>query len=148
MNWKHALITLAAACAVVVALVTGTHAQVGKSLGVVDANTATEAALLKMPHMTPAIVKNLIAARNFATAVDLNKFLLGAGLTQPQAMEFYRPRVHPCEPEHRHARRDHADSKRRRAHGARIQRVSPVEDVRAVSTRKSASTSARKPPTS
>ena len=89
MNWKHALVTLAAACAVAVTLATGTHAQVGKSLGVIDANTATEAALLKMPHMTPAIVKNLIAARNFGTAVDLNKFLLGAGLTQAQAMEFY-----------------------------------------------------------
>ena len=63
--------------------------QVGKSLGVVDANVAPEADLLKMPHMTPAIVKGLIAARNFGSIVDLNKYLLGAGLTQAQAMEFY-----------------------------------------------------------
>ena len=63
--------------------------QVGKSLGVVDANVAPEAELLKMPNMTPAIVKGLIAARNFGSIVDLNKYLLGAGLTQPQAMEFY-----------------------------------------------------------
>ena len=35
--------------------------------------------LLKMPHMTPAIVKGLIAKRNFNSIVDLNKYLLGAG---------------------------------------------------------------------
>jgi DNA uptake protein ComE-like DNA-binding protein len=63
--------------------------QVGKSLGVVDANLAPEADLLKMPNMTPAIVKGLISARNFGSIVDLNKYLLGAGLTQPKAMEFY-----------------------------------------------------------
>jgi DNA uptake protein ComE-like DNA-binding protein len=94
-NQKRGFVALATFVAVVALCVVGpagvadTRAQVGKSLGVVDANTATEAALLKMPHMTPAIVKNLIAARNFATAVDLNQFLLGAGLTQAQAMEFY-----------------------------------------------------------
>jgi DNA uptake protein ComE-like DNA-binding protein len=73
-------------------LSTSVHGQVGKSLGVVDANLAPEADLLKMPHMTPAIVKGLIAARTanfFGSIVDLNKYLLGAGLTQAQAMEFY-----------------------------------------------------------
>ena len=89
MNWKHTLVTLVAACAVAATIVTGTHAQVGKSLTVVDANTAPEAELLKMPNMTPAIVKGLIAARNFTSVVDLNKYLLGAGLTQDQAMAFY-----------------------------------------------------------
>jgi DNA uptake protein ComE-like DNA-binding protein len=73
------------------ALLTGTtvRSQVGKSLGVVDANIAPEAELLKMPHMTPAIVKNLIAKRNFNSIVELNKFLLDSGLTQAQATEFY-----------------------------------------------------------
>jgi DNA uptake protein ComE-like DNA-binding protein len=64
-------------------------AQVGKSLGVVDANTATEAELTAAPHMTPAIVKALMAARPFASIVDLNTFLLGQKLTQEQAMAFY-----------------------------------------------------------
>ena len=32
------------------------HAQVAKSLGVVDANTIPEADLLKLPGMTPAVV--------------------------------------------------------------------------------------------
>ena len=72
------------------ALVTvGLHAQVGKSLGVVDVNLAPEADLLKMPNMTPAIVKGLIDKRNFASIVDLNAYLTGAGLTPAQAMEFY-----------------------------------------------------------
>jgi DNA uptake protein ComE-like DNA-binding protein len=64
-------------------------AQVGKSLGVVDANTATEAELAAAPHMTPAIVQALMAARPFASIVDLNTFLLGQKLSQEQAMAFY-----------------------------------------------------------
>jgi len=64
-------------------------AQVGTSLGVVDANTATEAELAAAPHMTPAIVQALMAARPFASIVDLNTFLLGQKLSQEQAMAFY-----------------------------------------------------------
>ena len=65
------------------------QAQVGKSLGVVDANTAAEKDLLAMPHMNPARVKGLIEKRPFASITDLNAYLLGQGLTQEQAMEFY-----------------------------------------------------------
>lgn len=65
------------------------QAQVGKSLGVVDANTATEADLAAMPHMTPAIAKALVAARPFDSIVALNQFLLKQGLTQEQATAFY-----------------------------------------------------------
>lgn len=64
-------------------------AQVGRSLGVVDANTAAEADLAAMPHMTPAVAKALIAARPFASVTALNAFLLGQGLTQEQATAFY-----------------------------------------------------------
>ena len=64
-------------------------AQVGKSLGVVDANTAPEKDLLAMPHMTPAIVKGLIEKRPFASITDLNAYLLSQKLTQEQAMAFY-----------------------------------------------------------
>ena len=63
--------------------------QVGKSLGVVDANTAAEKDLLGMPHMTPAIVKGLIEKRPFASVADLNAYLLGQKLTPEQAMAFY-----------------------------------------------------------
>ena len=64
-------------------------AQVGKSQGLIDANTATEADLLKAPHMTPAIVKAIIAARPFSSIVDLNKLLLAQKLTPEQATAFY-----------------------------------------------------------
>jgi len=70
-------------------LVAPARAQVGKSLGVVDVNTAPEPALLAMPHMTPAIVKALIAARPFASITELNAFLLSQKLTQEQATAFY-----------------------------------------------------------
>ena len=47
-------------------------AQVGKSLGIVDANTVSEADLAKMPGMTPAIAKALVAARPFDSITALN----------------------------------------------------------------------------
>lgn len=64
-------------------------AQVGKSLGVVDANTASEADLAMMPRMTPGIAKALVGARPFKSITELNTFLIGQGLTQEQAVEFY-----------------------------------------------------------
>ena len=65
-------------------------AQVGKSQGVVDANTAAEKDLAGMPHMTPAIAKALVGVRPFKSITDLNTFLVGQGLTQEQAMDFYK----------------------------------------------------------
>ena len=65
-------------------------AQVGKSQGVVDANTISEADLTKLPGMTPAIAKALIAARPFDSITALNTFLLGQKLTQDQANALYR----------------------------------------------------------
>ena len=70
-------------------IATPAAAQVGKSLGVMDANTAPERDLLTMPHMTPAIVKGLLEKRPFASITDLNGYLLSQKLTQEQANEFY-----------------------------------------------------------
>ena len=87
---KH-LIRFSALALVVAALMTATPAaQVGKSLGVVDANTASEKDLLAMPHMTPSIVKGLIEKRPFSSITDLHAYLLSQKLTPEQAMEFYR----------------------------------------------------------
>jgi DNA uptake protein ComE-like DNA-binding protein len=80
---------IACAAALLGALAGKAEAQVGKSLGVVDANTAAEKDLLAMPHMTPAIVKGLIDKRPFASITELNTYLLGQKLSQPQANEFY-----------------------------------------------------------
>src|SRR5262245_48677845 len=66
-----------------------TFGQVGKSLGVVDANIAPEKDLLTFPHMTPAIVKGLIEKRPFNSIVELNTYLVSQGLKPEQAMEFY-----------------------------------------------------------
>jgi DNA uptake protein ComE-like DNA-binding protein len=82
--------TVSLAMLVVLASPTSAAAQVGKSQGLLDANTASEAELLKAPHMTPAIVKAIIAARPFDSVIDLNKLLLANKLTQEQAMDFYR----------------------------------------------------------
>jgi DNA uptake protein ComE-like DNA-binding protein len=65
-------------------------AQVGKSQGVVDANTINEADLTKLPAMTPAIARALVAARPFDSITALNTFLLGQKLTQEQATALYR----------------------------------------------------------
>jgi len=63
------------------------QAQVGK--GLIDPNVASEAELTALPHMTPALVKDLLAARPFMSVTDLNTFLLGHGLSAPQAAELY-----------------------------------------------------------
>jgi DNA uptake protein ComE-like DNA-binding protein len=64
------------------------QSQVGK--GLVDPNVATEAELLALPHMTPAIAKAVIGNRPFMSVVNLNSFLLGQSLTQQQLTDFYR----------------------------------------------------------
>ena len=82
---------LAALVAVVVAAPANRlHAQVGKSQGVVDANTASEQDLAKMPHLTPAIAKALVGVRPFKSITELNTFLIGQGLKQEEAMDFYQ----------------------------------------------------------
>jgi DNA uptake protein ComE-like DNA-binding protein len=63
------------------------QAQVGK--GLLDPNVASEAELTALPHMTPAIVKELMAGRPFMGALDLHTFLLGHGLSAAQAAELY-----------------------------------------------------------
>jgi DNA uptake protein ComE-like DNA-binding protein len=65
------------------------HAQVGKSLGVADVNTIAESDLAKLPGMTPAIARGIVARRPFVDVVDLNAFLRAQGLTQEQANAFY-----------------------------------------------------------
>jgi DNA uptake protein ComE-like DNA-binding protein len=68
---------------------TTVEGQVGKSLGVVDANIAPEKDLLTFPHMTPTIVKGIIEGRPFGNITELNKYLLSQGVTLDQAMQFY-----------------------------------------------------------
>jgi DNA uptake protein ComE-like DNA-binding protein len=83
-------LVVAALIAVALAGPAGTaEAQVGKSQGVVDANTAPEKDLAGMPHMTAPIANALVGVRPFKSITELNTFLIGKGLTQKDAMEFY-----------------------------------------------------------
>jgi DNA uptake protein ComE-like DNA-binding protein len=78
-----------AAVAVAAAIVAGVPAaaQVGK--GLVDFNTAPAEELGKLPHITPAVVKTIVAARPFASIVALNTLLAKEGLTDAQRTELY-----------------------------------------------------------
>ena len=78
------------AVTLVLVLASTAAAQVGRSQGVVDANTISEADLTKLPGMTPAIAKAMIAARPFDSITALNTFLLSQKLTQEQASALYR----------------------------------------------------------
>jgi DNA uptake protein ComE-like DNA-binding protein len=57
--------------------------------GLLDLNTATEAQLGGLPHLSPAIVKEMVAARPFGSIVEFNTFVTGKGLTAPQTAELY-----------------------------------------------------------
>jgi DNA uptake protein ComE-like DNA-binding protein len=64
-------------------------AQVGKSVTIADANLIPEADLAMLPGMTPAIAKNLVSKRPFATVTALDQFLTSAGLTREQITTLY-----------------------------------------------------------
>jgi DNA uptake protein ComE-like DNA-binding protein len=64
-------------------------AQLGRQMGLVDPNVATEAQLLAVPHLNATVVKALMAKRPFMNIVELNTWLLTQGLTQEQLGESY-----------------------------------------------------------
>lgn len=64
-------------------------AQLGRQMGLIDPNVATEAQLVAVPHMNATIAKALIAKRPFMNIVELNTWLLAQGLTQEQLNEAY-----------------------------------------------------------
>lgn len=65
----------AVAAVVLVAAVSHTaQAQVGRAQSALEANTATEAQLAALPHMTPDLAKALVAARPFLTTASFNEF--------------------------------------------------------------------------
>jgi DNA uptake protein ComE-like DNA-binding protein len=63
-------------------------AQVGKPVTIVDANIASEKELTGLPHLTPALVKNVMSARPFPSITELDA-LLGGSLTPAQRTELY-----------------------------------------------------------
>jgi DNA uptake protein ComE-like DNA-binding protein len=81
--------SLCAAAALTIAMAVSGSAQVGKSLGVLDVNTMSEADLGVLPNMTPAIATALAAKRPFTSPAELHAFLLAQGLTAEQAAAIY-----------------------------------------------------------
>lgn len=78
------------AAALVVALTlasTPATGQVGS--GLVDLNSAPEAQLTGLPHLTAALVKEILAKRPFGNIVEFNTFVTGQGVTPQQATELY-----------------------------------------------------------
>ena len=63
------------------------HAQVGKPVTIVDANAVTEADLAKLPHMSAALAKAVVAKRPFKTMKELDTAL--SSLTKEQRTELY-----------------------------------------------------------
>lgn len=70
---------------------TAVSAQVGKSVTVKEANSAAEADVASMPHMTAALAKEVVAARPFLTASAFDAFL-EAKLSKEQRAALY-PRL-------------------------------------------------------
>jgi DNA uptake protein ComE-like DNA-binding protein len=64
------------------------RAQAGKRLTIVDANLATQAELLALPHMTEALAATVMEKRPFATVLGLDSVLAGA-LTKEQRTALY-----------------------------------------------------------
>jgi DNA uptake protein ComE-like DNA-binding protein len=85
---RHSFVRFLGVVALVAVAMTAADAQVGK--GLLDPNTAGEKEVAGLPHMTPAIVKAMIARRPFMSATELNTFLLGQKLTAAQTADFYR----------------------------------------------------------
>lgn len=81
---SRALVALAAT----LVIASAASAQVGKSVTTKDANSAPEAEIAAMPHMTPALAKELVAARPFADATAYDAFL-APKLSKEQRTELY-----------------------------------------------------------
>ena len=62
-------------------------AQAGKPVTIVDANLIREADLAKLPHMTPALAKAVVAKRPFKTVKDLDAAL--SSLSKADRAELY-----------------------------------------------------------
>lgn len=63
------------------------HAQVGT--GLIDPSSASEEQLRSLPHLTPAIVTAIVAARPFSSILELNALLTKHGLGQTEREALY-----------------------------------------------------------
>lgn len=81
--------TLVMTAMILLCLISTVRAQVGKSLGLIDLNTAGEAEIAALPHCPIEIAKIIIAERPYESITQVNARLIEKGLTQEQANEIY-----------------------------------------------------------
>ena len=72
---RSLVITTMVSIILVLGLAASTEAQVGRSVGLVNPDLASEKELLALPHMNEAIVKGILERRPFLTMNDFNSFL-------------------------------------------------------------------------
>jgi len=82
------------AAAIVAIMSAGIHgassqAPPASQAALVNPNTAAEAALAGLPHMTAARARALVAGRPFASMLAVDELLSGQGLTRPELTELY-----------------------------------------------------------
>ena len=82
-------ILLAVSTSMAIAFAAPASAQVGKNLGLVNPNHATETELMAVPHMTAAIVKGILDRRPFLSMTEVNTVLTSQGLTAAQLPAVY-----------------------------------------------------------
>ena len=78
---------IASALIITLVLAAGAQAQVGKRQEVLDANTASDADMTSLPHMTPALAKAIVAQRPLASIKDLDAVV--KALTPEQRKALY-----------------------------------------------------------
>ena len=76
------------AVSLVLTCMAGVHAQVGRNMGVLNPNTATEAALRALPHMTAARAATIVDGRLFGNMVEVHA-LVGRALDTAAQTELY-----------------------------------------------------------
>jgi DNA uptake protein ComE-like DNA-binding protein len=90
MNRLHlSAITPVAALLLLAGSIVPVQAQVGRSQGLIDPNTASEKELLALPHLNAGLVKQIIDQRPFLSPTNLHT-VLSKSLSKEQSTELYR----------------------------------------------------------
>lgn len=79
---------VAAVVLLLASLVSAPSAQVGQ--GLLDLNTVSEKELQTLPHVTPALAKQILGRRPFGSITELHALVTAQKLTAEQATELYR----------------------------------------------------------
>jgi predicted DNA-binding helix-hairpin-helix protein len=80
--------TLALAAALLTTAIPG-QAQVGRTQGIVDANVLEDSIMVRIPGMTPALVRAVVAGRPYHSILALDSVLAAGGLTPAQRTVVY-----------------------------------------------------------